>query len=90
VGVPVGFTVEVRVGKGVELGLYVVVGAGVELGEGADIVVITAVAVGLAILPASFSGCRLQLTALKINTHPRISPTNKFLNMGQLPIKSWK
>jgi hypothetical protein len=84
----VGLSVEVGVGEGVELGMCVEVGAEEELGEGVDVVVITAVAVGLAILPASFSGCRLQLTAPKINTHPRISPAIEFLNMGQLAIKS--
>ena len=85
-GVAVGFTVEVRVGEGVELGTFAVAGMGVKLGEGADVVVLTAVGVEVATLPATFSGCRLQLTMPKINIHHRISPTNKFFNIAQIPI----
>jgi len=90
VGVFVGITVEVgvRVGEGVELGVCTVVGVGVKLGEGAVVVVITAEVGEAATLPASFDCCRLQLTAPKINIHPRISPTNKFFNMGQIPMAS--
>ncbi len=82
----VGLSVEVGVGEGVELGMGTVVEVGVKLGEGAVVVVITAEVVEAVIRPAAFNGCRLQLTVTKINIHPRISPTNKFFNIAQIPI----
>jgi len=86
VGVLVGLTVAVRVWEGVELGMGTVVGEGVKLGDRVVVVVITA-EVGEAVpRPDAFNGCRLQLTATKINIHPRISPTNKFFNIAQIPI----